>query len=288
MSLPGFHTGRAALVTLLLVMAACADNPVAPTDPVGTIGLIIVAGEAQSAQANTELPQPLVVRVTNAKGHPARDQVVNFRVVEGGGSVYAGASLTNKDGIAQEWFTLGPSGPQVVEVRAVDPTSGAKQFFATFNAMIAAPPPPAITPDEFEGNNWQGLGVLGPPLSSGQSFAAQGNFHTLTDEDWYRFETNAGEFCFPGSSQRFQVTITLGNLPAGAQYWVGLYEDWNRRSSLTAVGGGVANRITYSYAGVCGANNDKTFDVHVTRLVGDPAANFYHLNVSYADLAQTP
>lgn len=203
--------------------------------------------------------------------------------------MYAGASLTNKDGIAQEWFTLGPSGPQVVEVRAVDPTSGAKQLFATFNATVAAPPPPAITPDEFEGNDYQGSGYLGPPLNSGESFGAHGNFHTLTDEDWFRFETNdSGGFCFPGSSQSFQVTITVGNVPAGAQYWVELYEDWNRRSSLTAVGGGVTNRMTYSYAGVCGANDDKTFDVHIARLVGDPTANLYHLNISYADLAQTP
>ena len=58
--------------------------------------------------------------------------------------MFAGASLTNADGIAKEWWTLGASGAQTVEVRAVDPTTGEKQVFATFNATIAAPPPPPV------------------------------------------------------------------------------------------------------------------------------------------------
>jgi hypothetical protein len=85
--------------------------------------------------AGVELPAPIIVKALTANGYPRPLQIVNFRVVSGGGSVYAGSSITNLFGIAQEWWTLGTApGPNVLEVRAVDPTTGAKQAFATFTA----------------------------------------------------------------------------------------------------------------------------------------------------------
>ncbi len=58
------------------------------------------------------MPNPLVVRATDAKGKDLKGRIVNFRVVEGGGQVFAGASITNRHGIAQERWTLGAFGPQ--------------------------------------------------------------------------------------------------------------------------------------------------------------------------------
>src|SRR5688572_30259484 len=69
--------------------------------------LEIVSGQGQSAQAGTELPNPLVVRVVGSNGLPMPNQIVNFQVVAGGGRVVAGAALTNASRIAQERWTLG-------------------------------------------------------------------------------------------------------------------------------------------------------------------------------------
>ncbi|HEX5872676.1 MAG TPA: Ig-like domain-containing protein, partial [Longimicrobium sp.] len=61
----------------------------------------IVSGNDQQATVGQELPQPLVVKVVDEQGRPVRNQLVNFRVTAGGGSVFAGSALTNRDGIAQ-------------------------------------------------------------------------------------------------------------------------------------------------------------------------------------------
>ena len=77
-----------------------------------------------------------------------RDQLVNFRVIAGGGSVFAGSALTNKDGIAQERWTLGTvaGDTQRVEARAVDPETGAGVVFAVFRAIATAGTASSVTP----------------------------------------------------------------------------------------------------------------------------------------------
>lgn len=55
-----------------------------------------------------------------AKPKPVEGQLVNFVVVSGGGSVFAGAALTNADGIAQNYWGLGDPGPQRLETRPLE------------------------------------------------------------------------------------------------------------------------------------------------------------------------
>ena len=97
--------------------------------------LAVVSGDGQSGVADTQLAQPLIVKVT-VNGLPRPLQVLNFRVVLGNGNVFGGTELTDLRGIAQELWTLGTKAgdPQKVEVRAVDPATGAPQLFATFTA----------------------------------------------------------------------------------------------------------------------------------------------------------
>jgi len=126
----------------MLTLASCGDGSI--TDGVGLepapAKLDIVSGQQQSAPANAELPEPLVIRVTDAKGNPLGGQIVNFRVTSGGGSVFGGASLTNSSGIAQERWTLGSAlGAQSLEARAVDATTGEKRVYATFQANAYDP-----------------------------------------------------------------------------------------------------------------------------------------------------
>lgn len=129
-------------VTLLaaLALGACARQ--APTDPTApALSLGVVSGRRQRAEVGRELPQPLVVRVLDSRQQPVKGQLVTFRVLSGGGSVYAGSSLTDADGIARDYWTMGPKpGPARLVVRAVDPGTGAKRNFALFVALALGAP----------------------------------------------------------------------------------------------------------------------------------------------------
>ena len=124
-------------LAVIVMLGACGTD--APTTVVagGNVTLNIVSGNNQIAPGGAELPAPLVVMATDAKGHPMKGQLVNFVVVDGGGSIFAGASITDYKGIAQDYWTIGGAGDQKVEVRAVDPTTGKKFTYATFTATIA-------------------------------------------------------------------------------------------------------------------------------------------------------
>jgi len=122
-----------AAIALLALVSACAGDDATAPGPTATLD--VVSGNTQTGPINTELPQPLVVRVTDASGHPVQGQIVNFRVTSGGGSMFAGAGSTNAQGIVQDRWTLGPDvGQQTAEARAVDNKTGAPIVFATFTA----------------------------------------------------------------------------------------------------------------------------------------------------------
>lgn len=113
--------------------------PTAAGVTAGDMALAIVSGNTQSAPAGTQLPQPLVVQVTDKHNHPIAKAVVNFVVVSGGGSMFGGAEETDKEGDAQDLWTLGPTiGSQEVQVRAVNPRTGEEEVYGTFNATGTA------------------------------------------------------------------------------------------------------------------------------------------------------
>src|SRR5712691_4013922 len=128
----------------LLVLASC-TAPVGTDQPVGTLSLSVVSGDNQTAPPGTELPNPIVARVEDSRGHPVKGQIVYFVVVSGGGSVFAGAAISGGDGIVQERWTVGFSGSQQVEARAVDNQTGEKITFATFTATLTDVEPPVVS-----------------------------------------------------------------------------------------------------------------------------------------------
>ena len=132
-------------LTALLLLASCEDGT-APEGPGVPAALVVVSGNEQADTVGHELPEPLVVRVDDAAGNPIAGQLVNFVVTAGGGSVFAGAALTNDDGVARERWTLGTStaDSQRVEARAVDPETGEKLVFAAFEARALADTPDTI------------------------------------------------------------------------------------------------------------------------------------------------
>jgi hypothetical protein len=131
-----YRVGLAALSSLIVACMTPAD-----TGNTGPLTMSVVSGDGQQGVPGGELPDPLVARVEDARGRPVPGQIVNFRVVSGGGSVFAGAAITNRDGLASERWTLGFSDAQRVEARAVDPATGKALTFAVFTASFDSLPP---------------------------------------------------------------------------------------------------------------------------------------------------
>src|SRR5687767_9413416 len=99
------YLGRALFVSCVIMSVSCGDSPTGTDDARVPASLDIVAGNEQEGVVGTELGNPLVVRVEDASGNPVAGQVVNFRVTAGGGSVFAGAGITNAQGTVQERWT---------------------------------------------------------------------------------------------------------------------------------------------------------------------------------------
>ena len=99
-----------------------------------------VSGDLQAGPAGDLLPQPLVVRALDRLGRPAADAPIDFRVVEGDGSVAVPQVSTDSEGRASVEWTLGPvaSRPQTVRTSLAFRVGVGVGFEAT-----AVPGPPA-------------------------------------------------------------------------------------------------------------------------------------------------
>ena len=119
---------------LICAILACHRAPAVSKGPTAVLKLFVGAG--QSGVVGKELPKALELRATDGRGVPVEGQIVTFHVTAGGGSMFAGASITNSDGIAKDRWTLGTSTSeaQTVEARAVDSITGEGIVFATFTA----------------------------------------------------------------------------------------------------------------------------------------------------------
>ena len=143
-----------------LGLSSCDHSPTVPQ--LDQLALDVVSGDGQTAIVGTQMA-PLIVKVTSG-GNPVAGQVLNFRVVSGGGSVYGGTELTDEHGIAQELWTLGTkaSESQKVEVRAVESNTGAEKVFGTFTAT-ALPRPASLL--KLAAGDQQAAGV-GQPVAT--------------------------------------------------------------------------------------------------------------------------
>ncbi|HEU0012876.1 MAG TPA: Ig-like domain-containing protein, partial [Longimicrobium sp.] len=151
-------------LALLAGAAACEDPSGSKAGP--PANLDVVSGNNQAGPAGAELPDPLVVKVTDERGRPVKGQLVNFRVTAGGGTVFASAGITNADGIAQERWTLGTQAgsTQTVEARAIDSDTGEPLVFATFTATATAAAPATVTAAPAAGDTMR-AGVAGSPAN---------------------------------------------------------------------------------------------------------------------------
>ena len=71
-------------------------------------GLALVSGDEQSGVVGSELPEPLVVEVTDGFGNPTEGVTITW-TAEGGGSVSAASTVTDAQGRSSVTRTLGPA-----------------------------------------------------------------------------------------------------------------------------------------------------------------------------------
>ena len=200
---------RPLFAALTLTAAAACSHPAAGPDAAPDLSVVILSGDGQVGAPGTELPAPLVAVVQDGRGRPVRDQLVNFRVLTGGGSVFAGAALSDRHGMVREWWTLGPEpGPNTLEARAVHPTTGEKLVFATFTATAQGEPTPA---DPLAGT-W--TGTRGDGVAVTYVFASLDRSETnpLTGNTAAAY---AGQFSGGGDSQAFTAWLEGADLYFG-------------------------------------------------------------------------
>jgi hypothetical protein len=117
-------------------LSGCGGDLALPDDGAAAV-LRIVSGDAQEAQVGTELPQPLVVAVSDAKGGPVSGAEVRFRFVEQGfGSAIDPVSpQTDDHGLAVARAQFGPTpGAQIVEASLTAPAAGEARVRFTLTA----------------------------------------------------------------------------------------------------------------------------------------------------------
>jgi uncharacterized protein (TIGR03437 family) len=128
--------------------------------------LAILAGDGQDGAVQTQLPNPLVIKVTGADGLGAQGTTVNFAITSGGGTLSSSAAISGPDGAAETSLLLGKSvGP--VTVRVTVAGLPPVQFKVTAVAPPAPMPgtislsPPQISPLAIEPQvfDWNGDGI---------------------------------------------------------------------------------------------------------------------------------
>jgi hypothetical protein len=232
----------AALLACCVTLGSCSDS--SGTEFGGTPAeMEVLGGNAQDGTVGEELPDPLVVKVTDARGRPVRGQLVNWRVTRGGGSVFAGSAITDSKGEARERWTLGTvaGAAQQVEARAVDNQSGAALVFATFTATATAGTVTAlaaVTTGALQG-------TAGTALSTPIIVRASDQYGNPASGAFVTWEASAGGSASPATSAadgegKASTTWTLGSTASAQQLTARSGTAMPVTFTATARSGGVA------------------------------------------------
>jgi hypothetical protein len=109
-----------------LLLAACGDST--GSRPAATVG--VLSGTAQAGTIGAVLPNPLVVRISDASGQPVRGAAVEWTVT-GGGSVTPLSSTSDAAGLVQARWTLGGALGEQVATATVEGVEEPAVFAAT-------------------------------------------------------------------------------------------------------------------------------------------------------------
>ncbi len=127
------------------LLLACGGGDSTGPDPIDqpgpAVAITAVTGGGQTGVVGSVLAQPVVAKVTNAKGVGVAGAAVSFRIDSGNGSVSPASGTTDASGQAQTLWTLGTN--STVEQR-VTATSGTLTAGASFTAAAQAGPGTAL------------------------------------------------------------------------------------------------------------------------------------------------
>jgi hypothetical protein len=108
----------------LALVVACGCQPRTPSR------LVVVRGDRQVGKPAEVRPIPLTVQVLDGEGQPVSDVSVQWSRVRGEGQISPGQVKTGADGTSAAQVTLGPEGPNNIEVYAATAgLSGSPVFF---------------------------------------------------------------------------------------------------------------------------------------------------------------
>lgn len=125
----------AILVAATMLLASCSSDSTAPWQL--TYDMAIVSGSGQTDSLGATLPLPIVVRVTDTKGNPAKGMVVDFAPTAGSGELVVDSAITGSDGRAEARWILGTSEGEAQVYASLRGTSSAG---VTFLATVTLPP----------------------------------------------------------------------------------------------------------------------------------------------------
>ncbi|MEX2284479.1 MAG: Ig-like domain-containing protein, partial [Gemmatimonadota bacterium] len=114
---------------------ACGGDSAGPDKPGAAAAVAAASGGAQTGTVGAVLPQPLVAKVTDAKGRGVPGIAVTFRIDAGNGILSPALDTTDASGQAQSSWTMGTTA--AVEQRA---SAVAAAFSASFTATAQAGP----------------------------------------------------------------------------------------------------------------------------------------------------
>jgi hypothetical protein len=138
----GLHVSRLAGGLLLpLLAAACGGDDLLLPGTGSPTGLQAVSGDGQEAEVGATLPDPLVVRASDASGRPVQGTLIVFRFDgDGGGEVAPDTARTDFEGRAAAEVQLGTtSGAQLVKAAVVE---GPADLVVTFQLTAVDPSNP--------------------------------------------------------------------------------------------------------------------------------------------------
>lgn len=206
------RVGAAAVVLAIALVASSCEEDFGIELPTPA-AIQVASGTDQEAAVGTDLPNPIVARVTASDGRPVAGISVDWEVTAGDGSLSATSSTTGGGGEAETTWSLGTvAGTQTVRA-TVPQMSGGATFDAT--ALPGDPVSLSVSPTSVE---FTALGETQALAISGQDAfdnpISEGGTWSSNNESVVSVSTD-GVVTAEGNGSA-TVTVALGGRTAGA------------------------------------------------------------------------
>jgi VCBS repeat-containing protein len=205
-------------------------------EPANPTALLLISGDAQTAQAGTTLPAPLVVRLVDDNGNGVGGKAITWVLTPGNGSVNPGNVTTSPTGFAETSWTLGPG-------------SGSNVVTAVFSGLPSVP--------------FTAMGTAGAAtkLTFSQAPVTTSAGTTITPAVQVAIQDAGGNTVTSANSA---VTLAIGSNPAGGTLsgtlTVGAVNGVATFSNLSIDRSGNGYTLTAAASGLTGATSP-TFDI---------------------------